>query len=144
MAKLRVYQLARELNRDNAEIIRELQHMGVQLSVDDFGTGYSSLSYLKRFPVQRLKIDKSFVDNVGRRKDSDAIIRAVTGIAESLGIETVAEGVETAETAQILRELGCTLGQGYYFSRPLPGREFTAWMRENEQGLTVRPRSLAS
>jgi diguanylate cyclase (GGDEF)-like protein len=99
--------------------LQELRSLGVRIAMDDFGTGYSSLSYLREFPFDRIKIDKSFVDDVGRRKDCDAIIRAVTGIAESLGIETVAEGVETEEQLRRLVEEGCTEVQGYLFSRPV-------------------------
>ena len=100
--------------------LQELRSLGVRIAMDDFGTGYSSLSYIRNFPFDRIKIDKSFVDDLGRRPDSDAIIRAVTGIADSLGIDTVAEGVETQEQFVKLVAEGCTELQGYLFSRPVP------------------------
>ena len=100
--------------------LRELKRLGVRLAIDDFGTGYSSLSYLKRFPVDTLKIDKTFVDGLGHNADDEAIVRAMIGIAQALGLQLVAEGIETAVQAARLRELGCTLGQGYHFAPPGP------------------------
>jgi len=100
--------------------LEELRSLGVRIAMDDFGTGYSSLSYIRNFPFDRIKIDKSFVDDLGRRRDSDAIIRAVTSIASSLGIETVAEGVETREQLVKLVAEACTELQGHLFSRAVP------------------------
>ncbi|MDR3537367.1 MAG: EAL domain-containing protein [Acetobacteraceae bacterium] len=98
-------------------ILDELRSLGVRIAMDDFGTGYSSLSYLRHFPFDKIKIDKSFVDDIGQRRGADAIIRAVTGIADSLGIETVAEGVESPEQYQRVVQEGCDQVQGYLFSR---------------------------
>jgi EAL domain-containing protein (putative c-di-GMP-specific phosphodiesterase class I) len=104
----------------NAEIMRELKALGVKLSIDDFGTGYSSLSYLKRFPVEYLKIDRSFVSKLGEGPDDTALVSGVIGLAHTLSFKVVAEGVEAAEQLATLREVGCDLAQGYYLSVPLP------------------------
>src|SRR4030095_3365404 len=99
--------------------LRRLKDLGVRIAIDDFGTGYSSLSSLQRFPVDLLKIDKTFVDGLGRDPEASTIVRAVIGLADALGLRAVAEGVERAEQLGQLRALGCELGQGYHFAKPL-------------------------
>ena len=118
--------------------LHALTAMGVQLAIDDFGTGYSSLSYLKRFAVNKLKIDQSFVRELARNQEDMAIVRAIIQIATSLGLETIAEGVETEQAASLLRELGCEQAQGYWIARPMTAEAFTPWRQaygqQNETG----------
>jgi diguanylate cyclase (GGDEF)-like protein/PAS domain S-box-containing protein len=99
--------------------LTELKHLGVQLAIDDFGTGYSSLSYLQQFPVDTLKIDKSFVDGVGREPERAALASAIIELGRTLGLKTVAEGIEEPAQAAELTLLGCDVGQGYHFARPM-------------------------
>jgi EAL domain-containing protein (putative c-di-GMP-specific phosphodiesterase class I) len=103
--------------------LHELRGFGVKISMDDFGTGYSSLSYLRSFPFDKIKIDRSFVNELATREDSAAIVRAVTGLGKSLGILTTAEGVETSEQLAVLRSEGCNEVQGYLFNPPRPASE---------------------
>ncbi|MDK2125391.1 bifunctional diguanylate cyclase/phosphodiesterase [Parachitinimonas caeni] len=108
--------------RDAIEVIdtlRELKRMGVRLSIDDFGTGYSSLSYLRRFPIDKLKVDRSFVDEIGADVDDEAIASAIIDLAHSLRLKVIAEGVETADQARFLLQRGCDQIQGFLVSRPL-------------------------
>jgi len=109
-----------------AEQFRALKRMGVSLSLDDFGTGYSSLSQLRRFPIDTLKIDRSFVTGIPDDGGAVAIIRTIVALARSFGMETVAEGVETADQARILRQLGVEQLQGFLFSRPIAADAFAA------------------
>jgi diguanylate cyclase (GGDEF)-like protein len=104
-----------------------LHDMGFKLSIDDFGTGYSSLAYLKRLPVDELKIDQSFVRNMETDRDDTTIVRSTIDLAHNLGIMVVAEGVETVEVWNMLRELKCDQAQGYHMGRPMPVGEFSAW-----------------
>jgi predicted signal transduction protein with EAL and GGDEF domain len=100
--------------------LHQFHTMGIEIAMDDFGTGYSSLSYLRRFPFNRIKIDQSFVRDLGKQPDCEPIVRAVTALARALGMATTAEGVETPEQLRILELAGCTVMQGYLFSRPIP------------------------
>ena len=100
--------------------LRELRSLGLHLSVDDFGTGYSSLTYLKRFPVEAIKIDRSFVSGLGIETEDTTIVEAVVKLGQALGLAVVAEGIETPLQLSRLRELGCDRGQGYLFGRPRP------------------------
>jgi diguanylate cyclase (GGDEF)-like protein len=103
--------------------LHNLRSLGLSVSLDDFGTGYSSLSYLRKFPFDKIKIDQSFVREMSKSEDCTAIVRAVADLARTLGMATVAEGIETPDQMSALRDLGCTEGQGYLFSRPLPAAE---------------------
>jgi EAL domain-containing protein (putative c-di-GMP-specific phosphodiesterase class I) len=106
------------------EVMNTLHEQGIRMSIDDFGTGYSSLSYLKQFKVYKLKIDQSFIRDISSDPDDRAIVSAIIDMAHSLGLKTIAEGVETAEQLAYLRLHGCNEVQGYYFSKPLPSAEF--------------------
>jgi EAL domain-containing protein (putative c-di-GMP-specific phosphodiesterase class I) len=107
-------------NIDTAtEMLKQLRALGVQLSIDDFGTGYSSLSYLHRFPIDTLKIDRSFVTRMSGQNENTEIVRTIVVLAQNLGMDVVAEGVETNDQLRLLRELGCENGQGYFFSKPV-------------------------
>jgi EAL domain-containing protein (putative c-di-GMP-specific phosphodiesterase class I) len=101
--------------------LRELKGLGIRLAIDDFGTGYSSLTYLNRFPVDTLKIDRSFIARLGDDSENDAVVRTIIALAKSLGLVVTGEGIETIEQATLLRALGCDQGQGYYFARPQAG-----------------------
>ncbi len=109
--------------------VQALSDLGVGLAIDDFGTGYSSLSYLKQFPVQTLKIDRSFISNITTDPDDAAITRAVIALGHALGLRTVAEGVETEEQAEYLRRQGCDAMQGYLIGRPVPAPAFATYLR---------------
>ncbi|WP_443114186.1 putative bifunctional diguanylate cyclase/phosphodiesterase [Herbaspirillum seropedicae] len=113
--------------------LHALKRLGLQISVDDFGTGYSSLSYLRRFPVDALKIDKSFVRDIVRDADSAAIVKAIISLAHILNLRVIAEGVEDEEQHAFLKENACDEVQGYYFGKPMEVAVFTAWMSEQAQ-----------
>jgi EAL domain-containing protein (putative c-di-GMP-specific phosphodiesterase class I) len=107
-------------SQQTLDFMTELSAAGVKFALDDFGTGYSSLGYLNRYPFGKIKVDRSFVSGPNVGKKSDAIIRAVSGIAASLDMQIVAEGLETVEQVEAVKAAGCALGQGYYFSRAVP------------------------
>ena len=116
-----------------AQTLSALRAAGVRLAIDDFGTGYSSLSYLTRFPVDTLKIDQSFIRQISATQPETAIISAVLGIARSLRLRVVAQGVETASELEFLERFGCDEAQGFYFSEPLPAAAFAAWVARHER-----------
>jgi diguanylate cyclase (GGDEF)-like protein/PAS domain S-box-containing protein len=116
-------------------VIERLSAMGIRLSIDDFGTGYSSLSYLKSVPFDEIKVDRSFVMNMDNDEDDAAIVRSTIDLGRNLGLEVVAEGVESKEILDQLNELGCTAAQGYYLSRPVPALALRTWLDERRRPL---------
>jgi EAL domain-containing protein (putative c-di-GMP-specific phosphodiesterase class I) len=109
------------------------------VSVDDFGTGYSSMSYLRRFPIDKLKIDRGFIDELLSKPDDASIVTAIVSLAHSLRLKVVAEGVETLEQLELLKSLGCDQYQGYCFSPPVPAADFAALIRDPERSRTHAP-----
>ena len=126
--------------------MHHLRDMGIKLSIDDFGTGYSSLSHLHRFPIDFLKVDRSFVGRVGQDARESEIVKVIVGLGRNLGMQVIAEGVETSEQAGFLRDLECEYGQGYYFARPLDAEAAGALLPhavrpvESEEGIFLVPR----
>jgi diguanylate cyclase (GGDEF)-like protein/PAS domain S-box-containing protein len=123
------------------EILREVKELGVRIAVDDFGTGYSSLSYLARFPVDVLKIDRSFVEHVTTRSEKSELARTIVQLSRSLGLITVAEGIETPEQHVHMQEMGCPLGQGFLFAKPMPADGVDGFMadRTRSRSWTTAP-----
>ncbi|MBY0578326.1 MAG: EAL domain-containing protein [Burkholderiales bacterium] len=117
--------------------LHALKELGVSISIDDFGTGYSSLNYLRYFPVDRLKIDRSFVQDISSDKDDAAITRTIISMGHSLRMKVIAEGVETTDQFALLREQGCDEIQGYYYSKPLSAEDFCSFLRCNQPNLPV-------
>jgi diguanylate cyclase (GGDEF)-like protein len=111
-------------------VLEELREMGVRISIDDFGTGYSSLAYLKQVPADEIKIDKSFVMNMLADEADARIVAQVVSLGHSFGLEVVAEGVESAEVAAKLADMGCDYAQGFHYAKPLPPKDFPAWVQE--------------
>ncbi len=118
-------------------IIRELQALGVSLALDDFGTGYSSLAYLTRFPFNKLKMDRAFVDTLGRHSDAATIVHAIISLGRALGMTVVAEGVETREQHRFLRAAGCHEMQGYLFAKPMPLSELQSFLQQRPQSRLI-------
>ena len=120
---------------DNAEdsvaILEQLSRLGVVVSIDDFGTGYSSMSYLRRFPIDKLKIDRSFISELTTNAADASIVRAIISLAHSLRLKVVAEGVETADQLELLRKLGCDQYQGFYRSAAVPAGEIEESVRSS-------------
>jgi len=121
-------------------ILAFLKVRGIELAIDDFGTGYSSLNYLKNFPIDRIKIDQSFVRDVTASRDDAAIVEAIIAMAESLELDVIAEGVETAEQLKFLQARGCQEMQGYFFARPMPVAEVSRYLAENRERLHLPQR----
>jgi diguanylate cyclase len=123
---------------ESVGILEQISRMGVVVSVDDFGTGYSSMSYLRRFPIDKLKIDRGFIRELLSCPDDLSIVTAIISLAHSLHLKVVAEGVETPEQRELLKNLGCDQYQGYCFSPAVPGAEFAALLqhsRDSSPGL---------
>ena len=112
------------------KIMNSLKKIGVNIAIDDFGTGYSSLSYLKRFPVDKIKIDQSFIADLPEDKDGAAIVRAILAMAKQLNLKVIAEGIETKQQLSFLRKYSCDMGQGYLFSKPIPGLKFARLLKK--------------
>ena len=115
---------------ESIAILEQLSSMGVLFSIDDFGTGYSSMSYLRRLPIDKLKIDRVFIEDIVNRAEDASIVRAIVSLAHTLHVKVVAEGVETSAQLEFLKEVGCDEYQGYHFSRPLPAKDFERLMRK--------------
>ncbi|KJU86685.1 PAS/PAC sensor-containing diguanylate cyclase/phosphodiesterase [Candidatus Magnetobacterium bavaricum] len=115
------------------KVLRDIKNMGIHIAIDDFGMGYSSLSYLKRFPIDRLKIDRSFVNDINTDPDDAAIATAIIAMAHSLKLKVTAEGVETTEQLEFLRRLNCDEAQGYLFSRPLVPEKFSEFLQNRKK-----------
>lgn len=109
--------------------LHELKNLGIRLAIDDFGTGYSSLSYLQRFPIDILKIDKSFVDKLGQGSEGNAVARAIIMMGDSLNLKTIAEGIEHSDQISALRDLGCEAGQGFHFAKPLTAEDMNLFLK---------------
>ena len=117
--------------------LKGLQAMGCEIAIDDFGTGYSSLGNLKNFPLNRLKIDKSFVDSVVDSESGQSIVRMISTLARELNLKVTAEGVETREQAEFLKDVGCDQLQGYLFSKPLQAGQFYKRLQQLPQNFLV-------
>jgi EAL domain-containing protein (putative c-di-GMP-specific phosphodiesterase class I) len=118
-------------SKSTALVLSAIKELGVQLALDDFGTGYSSLSYMRRFPIDTLKVDRSFVRDLTMDASDASVVSAVINMGKSLHMRVVAEGVEAPDQLAFLKEHGCSEAQGYYFSRPLKAPEFADWMRHS-------------
>ncbi|HEX9027499.1 MAG TPA: bifunctional diguanylate cyclase/phosphodiesterase [Clostridium sp.] len=115
----------------SVKTIEKLKELGVRVSLDDFGTGYSSLSYLKKLPINNLKIDKTFIDDIVISQDSKSILEAIVQLAHTLNLEVIAEGIETSEQSRILKEIKCDIAQGYYYNKPISSEEIEKVLTSN-------------
>lgn len=115
------------------DVLQKLKQLGLAFSVDDFGTGYSSLGYLRRFPIDILKIDKSFIQDLPLDSGSDALVKAIIAMAQCLNLRVIAEGVETQQQLEFLQRHGCDMVQGYYFSRPVSAAKFELLMAQQQK-----------
>jgi EAL domain-containing protein (putative c-di-GMP-specific phosphodiesterase class I) len=127
-------EITETVTMDNADrtirVVEGMKRLGVRLSIDDFGTGYSSLSYLRRFPMDTLKIDRSFVHKLASNPENLEIVRTIVSLARNLGMDVVAEGAETADEIAHLKALDCDFSQGYFFSKPVDSKEADNLLRE--------------
>jgi EAL domain-containing protein (putative c-di-GMP-specific phosphodiesterase class I) len=126
-------------NENVLDILRRIKQLGARLAIDDFGTGYSSLSYLHRFPVDMLKIDRSFVERLSHASDNAELARTIVRLGQSLQLVTVAEGVEDSAQFLALRRMGCDVGQGFYFGRPMESEEVGRLLSEDAPAQDRRP-----
>ncbi|MGC4060146.1 MAG: EAL domain-containing protein [Aquabacterium sp.] len=117
--------------------LHRLNQMGTEISIDDFGTGYSSLAYLTTLPISELKIDRSFVRDLGDTPQSGAIVSAIIALARALGLRVIAEGVETTTQMEVLYHLGCHICQGFLFARPMPASQLEKWLQDTRSGQTL-------
>jgi EAL domain-containing protein (putative c-di-GMP-specific phosphodiesterase class I) len=128
------------LMHDMDEVLQtllEIKALGVSLAIDDFGTGFSSLSYLRRFPIDRLKIDQSFVRDIENTPANESIARAIIGLAQGLSLQIIAEGIETPAENAVMKNMRCTEGQGYLFARPLTAEDFVLWSAKHRNGRVI-------
>ncbi|HVK54876.1 MAG TPA: EAL domain-containing protein, partial [Burkholderiales bacterium] len=125
-------------SEDTLSNLKRISEMGIQLSVDDFGMGYSSLAYLRRFPIDALKIDRSFVSGIGDDPNDMAIVTAIISMAQSLHLKIIAEGVETLQQIKFLKSQGCLVGQGFYYGQPMSMESFTALLAEQATAYSIR------
>jgi EAL domain-containing protein (putative c-di-GMP-specific phosphodiesterase class I) len=136
-------ELTESLSLDDSEITIKIMHrlkrIGVSLSLDDFGTGWSSLSYLRRFPLDRIKIDRSFMRDIPAQPAAEAVVRSIMDLARNLGLSCVAEGVETVEQHDYLEKKSCAEIQGFLFSRPLPASDLGSLIRSGKPGFVAIP-----
>ena len=116
--------------KEMRETVHKIRELGITVSIDDFGTGYSTFSYIQELPADILKIDMSFVREIHTNEDSRAIVGAIVTLADIVGLNVIAEGVEHSEQIAILRELGCREGQGYYYSKPTSPKDCESFMKK--------------
>ena len=114
-----------------SKLLAAIKQMGVRIAIDDFGVGYSSLAQIKRFPIDTLKVDRSFIRDIAKNAEDRAITEAIIAMGKTLSLTVVAEGVETQEQQTFLRDHACDAMQGYYFSRPVPHDEFATFLRQH-------------
>jgi EAL domain-containing protein (putative c-di-GMP-specific phosphodiesterase class I) len=122
---------------DFRDTLDQIKKLGIKVSIDDFGTGYSNLEYLKTIDVDILKIDRSFVQNLKNEKHNKNIIKAIVEISNSLNIKVIAEGIETEESVNSLKAIGCQIGQGYFWAKPIIEEKFLAFLSNSKTGILI-------
>jgi EAL domain-containing protein (putative c-di-GMP-specific phosphodiesterase class I) len=129
---------------ESAGFLKQLRKMGISVAIDDFGTGYSSLSYLRRFPIDKLKIDRSFIRDLTVSRTDESIVRAIVSLARSVGLKVVAEGIESAEQLELVTRLECDQWQGYHCCTPQPASRFEAMLQDRNETRTGIVAALAA